>query len=156
MHLYTTIVRMHECMYVSVHKSICFHNGYLDHTEVLIIIRCHYNKKELLILPYLVHNNYITLYMKSTQYMLCSSSRSVLKVYLLLTTQVTYMLVQSQNNKGHGHTKKTCYLHYNGGAWWLRVGLVGFDAFRPEGRRFESHSSRHVRTLGKSFTRCCL
>src|SRR6218665_637458 len=33
---------------------------------------------------------------------------------------------------------------------------VGFGAFCPEGLRFESHSSCHVRTLGKSFTCCCL
>ena len=42
----------------------------------------------------------------------------------------------------------------NGGVWWLRG---KFGALRPEGRRFESHSSRHVETLGKSFTRAsCL
>src|SRR6218665_1064675 len=28
--------------------------------------------------------------------------------------------------------------------------VVGFGAFRPEGRRFKSHSSRHVRTWGKN------
>src|SRR6218665_1050226 len=39
------------------------------------------------------------------------------------------------------------------GAWWLSG---RFDALPPEGRRFESHSSRHVGTLGKSFTRSCL
>ena len=37
---------------------------------------------------------------------------------------------------------------YRSGAW--------FDALHLEGRRFESHSSRHVGTLGKSFTRNCL
>ena len=37
------------------------------------------------------------------------------------------------------------------------VGLIGrFVAFRPKGRGFESHSSRHVGTLGKSFTCHCL
>jgi len=30
-----------------------------------------------------------------------------------------------------------------------------FGALRPEGHRFESRSSRHVRTLGKSFTHSC-
>ena len=36
-------------------------------------------------------------------------------------------------------------------------GLVGWvDAFRPKGRGFESRSSRHIGTLGKSFTRSCL
>ena len=41
----------------------------------------------------------------------------------------------------------------NGNAWWLSG---EFWAVRPEGRRFESHSSRHVGTLGKSFTLSCL
>ena len=36
-----------------------------------------------------------------------------------------------------------------GGAWWLSG---KFGAFRPEGRRLESHYSHHVGTLGKSFT----
>ena len=40
-----------------------------------------------------------------------------------------------------------------GGEWWL---IGRFDAFRPKGRGFESRSSRHVGTLGKSFTRSCL
>ena|SRR6218665_1193113 len=35
------------------------------------------------------------------------------------------------------------------GAWW-RIGRD--DAFRPEGRGFESRSSRKVGILGKSFT----
>ena len=35
------------------------------------------------------------------------------------------------------------------GAWW-HIGRV--DAFRPKGPGFESRSSRHVGTLGKSFT----
>ena len=39
------------------------------------------------------------------------------------------------------------------GAWWL---IGRFVAFHPKGRGFESHSSRHVGTLGKSFTRSCL
>ena len=34
--------------------------------------------------------------------------------------------------------------------------VVGFRAFRPEDRRFESLASRHVGTLDKSFTRSCL
>ena len=37
---------------------------------------------------------------------------------------------------------------------WCRIGRV--KAFRPEGRGFEFLSSRHVGTLGKSFTRNCL
>ena len=39
------------------------------------------------------------------------------------------------------------------GTWW-RIGWV--DIFQPEGRGFESRSSRHVGTLGKSLTRICL
>ena len=39
------------------------------------------------------------------------------------------------------------------GAWWLSG---KFDVLRPKGSRFEYHSSRHVGTLGKSFTRTCL
>jgi len=35
------------------------------------------------------------------------------------------------------------------------ISSVGFGAFRPEDRRLESHSSRHIRTLSKSFTRSC-
>jgi len=35
------------------------------------------------------------------------------------------------------------------GAWWL-------SAFGAKGRWFESHSSRHIGTLGKSFTRSYL
>ena|SRR6218665_145321 len=34
--------------------------------------------------------------------------------------------------------------------------LVVFGALGAEGRWFEFHSSRHVGTLGKSFTRSCL
>jgi len=39
------------------------------------------------------------------------------------------------------------------GTWW-RLGWV--DYFQPEGRGFDSRSSRHVGTLGKSFTCSCL
>ena len=39
------------------------------------------------------------------------------------------------------------------GTRW-RIGSV--EAFRPEGRGFESHISRHVGTLGKSLTHSCL
>src|SRR6218665_1807615 len=38
------------------------------------------------------------------------------------------------------------------GTWW-RINRV--DVFRPDGRGFESHSKRHVGTLGKSFTCSC-
>ena len=39
------------------------------------------------------------------------------------------------------------------GAWWLS-GKV--SALRPEGCRLESHSSRHLGILVKSFTHSCL
>ena len=42
-----------------------------------------------------------------------------------------------------------CDLSNHHRAWWLSG---GFGALRPVGRRFESHSSCHVRTFGKSFT----
>ena len=34
-----------------------------------------------------------------------------------------------------------------------RIGRV--DAFSPKGHGFDSHSSRHIGTLGKSFTHSC-
>jgi len=37
--------------------------------------------------------------------------------------------------------------------WWL---ICRFDALCLKGRGFESRSSHHVETLGKSFTRNCL
>ena len=43
-----------------------------------------------------------------------------------------------------------------GGEWWAWWLSGKFGAFYPEVRRFESHSSRHVATLGKSFTNSCL
>ena len=42
--------------------------------------------------------------------------------------------------------------HFVGRVW--RIGLV--DAFRPKGHGFDSRSSRHVETLGKSLTHNCL
>ena len=43
-------------------------------------------------------------------------------------------------------------LYYVGHVWHIsRV-----DAFRPKGHGFDSRSSRHVGTLGKSFTHSCL
>ena len=39
------------------------------------------------------------------------------------------------------------------GTWW-RLGCV--DSFQPDGRGFDSRSSRHVGTLGKSFTYSCM
>ena len=37
--------------------------------------------------------------------------------------------------------------------WW-RIGWG--DSFQPEGRGFNSRSSRHIGTLGKSLTQSCL
>ena len=39
------------------------------------------------------------------------------------------------------------------GAWWISG---RFGALHPQGHRFESYSSHHVGTLGKSFTQSCL
>ena len=41
---------------------------------------------------------------------------------------------------------------------WCGFGgsVARFGAFRPESRRFESHSSRPIKTSGKSFTHSCL
>ena len=39
------------------------------------------------------------------------------------------------------------------GHWW-RIGRV--DALHPKSHGFDSRSSRHVGTLGKSFTQSCL
>ena len=44
-------------------------------------------------------------------------------------------------------------LSFDCGAWWLS-GKLG--AFHMKGRKFESHSSRHVGTLDRSFTLSCL
>src|SRR6218665_640078 len=41
----------------------------------------------------------------------------------------------------------------NTGMWW-RIGRV--DNFQPEGPGFDSRSSRHIGTLGKSLTHSCL
>src|SRR6218665_1381474 len=46
--------------------------------------------------------------------------------------------------------KQTCF---KCGAWWL---IDRVNTCQPDGRGFESCSSRHVRTLGKSFTPSCL
>ena len=43
--------------------------------------------------------------------------------------------------------------HQLRGTWW-RIGWV--DACQPKGRGFDSRSSRHVGTLGKSFSYSCL
>ena len=42
--------------------------------------------------------------------------------------------------------------YISAGAWWF-TGRVG--AYRSKGRGFDSRSSCHVGTLGKSFTRAC-
>ena len=57
---------------------------------------------------------------------------------------IRYFLIQLNTIK---------FNHIQCWAWWL-TGRV--DSYRPEGSRFESRSSCHVRTLGKSFTCSCL
>ena len=48
-----------------------------------------------------------------------------------------------------------CFDLQRRGLWtWWRIGWV--DDFQPEGRGFDSRSSRHVGTLDKSFTCSCL
>ena len=66
----------------------------------------------------------------------CIGYRCHTLLELLTTAWWTYVLVASMPH-----------------AWWLSD---RFSALRPEGRRFESHSSRDVETLGKSFTQSCL
>src|SRR6218665_1239756 len=75
-------------------------------------------------------------------------------MYLLQTLQRGY------RNYFHSFIAEVCMASLQGGyseafcgARWL---IGRFDAFRPKGRGFESRSSRHVKTLGKSFTRSCL
>ena len=56
-----------------------------------------------------------------------------------------------KNSEKKGHETSIQFLTFQ--ARWL---LGKFVAFSPKGRVFESRSGRHVRTLGKSFTRSCL
>ena len=42
------------------------------------------------------------------------------------------------------------------GTWGTSWGICWVDCFQPEGRGFNSRSSRHVETLGKSLTHSCL
>ena len=46
--------------------------------------------------------------------------------------------------------KKIQNVQQQGSGTWWRMGQV--DDSQPEGRGFDSRSSRYVRTLGKSFT----
>ena len=59
---------------------------------------------------------------------------------------------QTQDPNWGGQVMWLCFNGF-GLAWWLSG---RFGALRSEGRRFESRSSRHVGTLGRSFTRSCL
>ena len=73
--------------------------------------------------------------------------------YLILTTITIQMMISlCMHVCAHSHI---CILitHAGCGAWWLSG---RFGALRPDGRRFESHSSHHVGTLGKSFTYSCM
>src|SRR6218665_3398945 len=59
-----------------------------------------------------------------------------------------------------GTTTKTNYSNQTSIQYPADMGhggsVVRFGAFCLEGRRFESRSSRHVGTLGKSFTHSCM
>ena len=61
-------------------------------------------------------------------------------------------LIQSNRPQFYGLLLKSLRLRPTCGAWWS-IGRI--EAFRPIGRRFESRSSRHVGTLGMSFTHSC-
>src|SRR6218665_3150919 len=69
-----------------------------------------------------------------------------------LTEQQQEQRVYTVDNRDSNSRYKADNL-YESGAWWL---IGRFVAFRPKGRGFESRSSRHVGTLGKSLTRSCL
>jgi len=60
-------------------------------------------------------------------------------------------IVSTYNTTAAWNFLKPQYSHSE--ARWLSG---KFSAFHLEGRRFESHSTHHVGTLGKSFTRSCL
>src|SRR6218665_2952275 len=67
----------------------------------------------------------------------------------------TMWLQINTNRHTHPHTQYYTYTHTYIHCWtWWRIGRV--DDFQPEDRGFDSRSSRHVGTLGKSFTCSCL
>ena len=51
------------------------------------------------------------------------------------------------------HHQSTSLIHIPHGTWYC---IRRVEAFRPDARGFESSSSRHIGTLGKSLTRSCL
>ena len=63
--------------------------------------------------------------------------------------------INGHTNTHHRSTLSSCLSNNTDMllVWWL---IGRFDAYRPKGRGFESLSSRHVESLGKSFTRNCL
>ena len=70
--------------------------------------------------------------------------------------QRIFSLSHGSEMKPRGQRLKTnaliiVIIHKGHGGW-----VVVFGAFGEEGCWFESHSSRHIGTLGKSFTRSCL
>ena len=76
---------------------------------------------------------------------------------LLLKHVSSWVISSKKNYVPHALLPQIRPIRYSlwkeGGVWWLNG---KFDALLQEGRSFESHFSRHVGTLGKSFTRSCL
>src|SRR6218665_1714876 len=73
--------------------------------------------------------------------------------FSLFVSVSLFLCVQPQVSKQRLWNGRECIYIYICGAWWL---IGRFVTFRPKGRGFEYRSSRHVGTLGKSFTRSCL
>src|SRR6218665_1870823 len=69
------------------------------------------------------------------------------------SNQLTHPFVHYSITTFHASIHLFIYPLHTCEAWWL---IGRFDTFRPNGCGFESRSSRHVGTLGKSFTRSCL
>ena len=77
-------------------------------------------------------------------------------VYELLATSFSkpwHMRACGQSSPSPSHLPTDSIWSFICEAWW-RIGRD--DAFQPEGHGFEYRSSRHVGTLGKSFTYNCL
>src|SRR6218665_479873 len=74
----------------------------------------------------------------------CTRNKRYVKVEYLGLTK--YGIIKSQK-------LNHCSVAPFWGAWWL---IGRFDTFHLKVHGFESCPSRHVGTLGKSFTCCCL
>jgi len=104
------------------------------------------------------HYNYLTINLKvtrgnytkfgqSTQYFIDRSYAPECYETVDLHVRLMIRLTQILDTSPSRYSSLGC------GAWWF---IGRFGAFRPKGRGFISSSIRHVRTLGKSFTRNCL